>query len=124
MTDEEINTPASRDLDRLVAEKVMKQVRSGDCPIGDFNCPGIWTSRDECWWAPCLPCYSKDIAAAWEVVKRLRATGCAVHIGTHNNGHEWTVRASRGCLRASWEGHGDTAPLAICRAALRAVAAV
>ena len=60
--------------------------------------------------------YSSDIAAAWPVVEKLR-----LHIDQISD-NSWVVSTSH-----DWNepdityGYGDTAPLAICRAALKAV---
>jgi hypothetical protein len=72
-----------------------------------------------------LPHYSTDIAAAWKVVEAMRAAGYSVSIGYYANGCDVGITARNS--RAGWEavrpvygGHADTAPRAICIAALRA----
>ena len=119
MTREEIGKlEAGRELDALVAEKVMGW-RLLDPPQADQ--PSYWATwvmlphreaaKD---WSP-----STNIAAAWEVVERLRA-----------NGYSWmqfTLIADQWDLEMGQGGHdigcdtlAPTAPLAICRAALKA----
>lgn len=112
---------AGRELDALIAEKVMglKYEFEGDSPIyapNDF-----------------LPHYSTEIASAWEVIDKMWRDG------------EWRVTVFYGGDEARWwgaefaydanhlgaayhalydrkvEARADTAPLAICRAALLAV---
>lgn len=99
---------AGRALDALIATKVMHDI------------PGQALGPRH---------YSTDIAAAWEVVEKLR-TLAFVSIGTANgelmpNGlpeRLWVCTLS--CLgddvHSHIEGEADTAPLAICRASLKA----
>lgn len=124
--------PAGRALDALVATRVMGWVN-----VIESNPPNrTWPSRTRRHWrapgsvfARKLPHYSTDIAAAWEVVRALRDP-------TEGDERFWTLTDS-GSLGwhadLSWnakegdalvplgEGIGDTAPLAICRAALTAM---
>lgn len=72
------------------------------------------------------PSYSTDIAAAWKVVKHIKAT-------THFNvlvscptvmskpGYEWDCVFTAAIPENNRPGSGATAPEAICRAALKAV---
>jgi len=78
-----------------------------------------WPSQ---WYPPKVPHYSTEIAAAWEVVERLHELNWSFHldnVGFNSEiEKEWRV-----CLLA--KGHvvadGESAPEAICRAALAAV---
>lgn len=104
--------PPGRELDALIAEKVMQN------PLGR---PSFEEGQK---YFLDLQHYSTDIAAAWEVVERL---GLAIGINE--------VRPEEGkwiCLKDMGEGEGwlfgifegayaDTAPHAICLAALKAV---
>ena len=69
------------------------------------------------------PPYSTDIAAAWEVVEKLRATGEFCCIDVRHPIHEpiecafYKVASDHKPLI----GVGDTAPHAICLAALKAI---
>lgn len=114
---------AGRELDALVAEKVM-----GWQVIETDDCNGIdnyWLSKDgqHVWLLPhdfeaALPSYSTDIAAAWAVVEKMVADG-------------WDWKASpdgwaftKGIKVAFAAGTSDIrTTLLICRAALKAVAA-
>jgi hypothetical protein len=91
------------------------------------------------------PHYSTDIAAAWLVVEKLRGSGYLVRIQEHPDGFPFfreAVDPATGagaihkralCLiervqplgshRVEGQGYGDTAALAICRAALLALEA-
>ena len=121
---------AGPELDALIAEKVMGLVpceqwidgmgtlsiiHRGDCdaPI-KLQChdakPGRWTKR-----------YSTDISAAWEVVEKLTPQFIDFELGNRRNelfnadfiwGHG---------LRQYFRANANTAPLAVCRAALKAV---
>lgn len=124
---------AGREMDAAVAERVMGEARpTREFTISEFDTAMVGTpvlSPQGCWygvfefekgdkgeWVP-MP-YSTDIAAAWKVVERLKSLGWHVQI-----------KMSEGtkCLCAlendsdDWCGYEDTAPLAICRVALRAV---
>lgn len=111
-----------RELDALVAEKVMGlRVEWGqDTPCPDCDevgryCGGrAWCSPCRAWYYSAYKDYSTDIAAAWEVVERLVAGG-ERHFVVEKAG-AWLVRFREG----DWLP-GETAPHAICLAALRAV---
>ena len=128
-------------LDALVAEKVMGLRLDGDFPIQQDEAGG-WDPIDEEDGAghqrrPCyrtcgdhpmppyqyehgstcrrvVPEYSTDIAAAWEVVEKLRPTGPKLSIHAARLGYD--VEYGPG-----WFVSAPTAPLAICRAALKAI---
>jgi hypothetical protein len=73
-------------------------------------------SDTECW-SP-----STDIVTAWQVVEHLFAAGWALNIaGERGPGRPWDVRYWKGGERGM--AFADTAPLAICKAALIAVGA-
>jgi hypothetical protein len=111
-----------RDLDRLIAEKVMGRKVYGDRisrEAPELDIP-------ECW----LPRYSSDIAAAWEVVEKLRDSNFQLTLVTTKLSALATFYTPQ--ERIIWdnslpEGHtplkaiGDTAPHAICLAALKAM---
>ena len=120
--------PAGRALDAEVAEKVMgihvdkvlRSVNVRDLPKvnQEFQAIGIP--------ACCVPNYSSSIADAWSVVERLKEQGCDVMVrwaAAHANPlklHQETWL----CWIATSENKGfgdkaDTAPLAICLAALK-----
>lgn len=116
-----------RELDSLVAEKVMgwkwnehtawSPSGSTCARVSDVGCPPI----DPWWW---LPYYSSDISAAWEVVEKFRGfnpfweeenslnieiTPCHPSGWMVNFGDSTTIE------------YGESAPQAICRAAIKAV---
>ena len=121
-------------LDALIAEKVMGESKpTGNVPEGVLagaitssseggNWVGTTTgyaSGDEPVWIP--RSYSSDIEAAWKVVEKMRANVsmevefqiCAYEDGT------WSAE-----FGMEVEGYADTAPHAICLAALAAVGAL
>jgi hypothetical protein len=80
-----------------------------------------------------VPCYSTDIAAAWEVVEKMAEITYAAHVlckieyKQHVIGsNSWEVKMSTKIgvtpPRNDERAEAETAPLAICRAALKAVA--
>lgn len=73
--------------------------------------------------AEVLPSYSEDIAAAWEVVEQIGLFDARPSIDLdvglalqRESGGDWVVKYRFGCVVA----RGNTAPLAICLAALEA----
>ena len=143
------NLPAGQELDALVAEKVMDwQWRAwGDPPqrclyspeaiastveydlLGQVRLPTVSeTTVPACGDEPIhpvghVPHYSTDIAAAWQVVGQLLERGLHVVIATPPPGWKnWDVRGWNPETNSSrFISHADSAPLAICRAALEAV---
>lgn len=106
-----------RELDALVAEKVMGQTADvrerwrGNCLCGRSETCAV------CSWPLS---YSTDIAAAWEVVEKLDLLALYSLEGCEG---EWTVRKYYN--NDEWDEWDDTdgvsAPHAICLAALKAV---
>lgn len=93
-----------RELDALIAEKVM----------------GLATAEedsDENWVPVGVPGYSTDIAAAWEVVGKLWEDQESVFELTRPVGSGFNCRFRQGAIK-EW---GETAPHAICLAALKSV---
>jgi len=112
-----------RDLDILVAEKVMG-----------------WTScKDSPWWymeiRPEVPAYSGSIIDAWEIAEKLHMTvhtpNAPYACGEYANGGNWENEEEKykaECCRhgaPEWSdtvvAHGLTAPHAICMTALKAM---
>ena len=128
-------TEAGPELDRLVAEKVMGWTNLDDMwsPFLRNPSTGLYrkdANQQKTRWAP-----STDIRAAWEVVEKLRTDGWAPSLfGPIPEDGPWAGLAivwyaqlerqwldRTGKPREFAEDYGDTAPLAICLAALRAV---
>lgn len=129
---------AGRAMDALVAEKVMGWTR-WEWERGDWDGPAdatifaqherslaVYANGEEepsFWFAP-----STDIAAAWQVVERMRDLGWPWG-GARWRVSEWTsprkaeFSAQFEKLNVTVGADAETAPLAICRAALAAVEA-
>lgn len=108
---------AGREMDKLIAEKVMGWGDFWSDPNGVIlmgNPPGNTVEDDRIE----VPHYSTDIAAAWQIVEySLQQRGW----GFHSLDEGWSASffvTGRTSLILS---HADTAPLAICRAAFLAV---
>lgn len=108
---------AGRELDALVAKKVM-----GFCRYrlqqGSFDRDDLWGECENAnhWFG--LPCYSKDIAAAWQVVEKvLNNRLFDFDLSTSDGSESWRAFFR---MHAPVVAFADTAPLAICLAALKA----
>lgn len=122
MTPEDIDRlEAGRELDMLVANMVIEPLSSYPSPYHkQGSCPARSCSRCE----SACPHYSTDIAAAWLVVEKMRE-GRWKHFRIEYWVDSWAVLQDYIPGVAAWgqSTRADTAPLAICRAALKAVAA-
>lgn len=113
---------AGRELDALVAERVMgwRSIGSdgistfGDPPNDPLDLSGTGDGHFH------VPRYSTDISAAWEVVEKAKDWRITIDGGEYH-GDSWGVKIANN--DGYFYGFGDTAPLAICRAALAAVGA-
>lgn len=106
-----------RELDTLVAEKVMGMTRQGTNSLNGeawFRIAGIeHTSRT-------APSYSTDISAAWEVWEAPHCDAWRIGRSPSNGHYEITNPYEDNFLVAS----APTAPHAICLAALKSVGAI
>lgn len=108
---------AGRELDALIAASVFgrphRKPTHGTC----CTCQTCGWDKDNC------ECgYSDDITKAWEVVEKLNARGEWVTVGL-NAAHRAQCFISTSGERENVDVEAETAPLAICLAALRAVGA-
>lgn len=108
ITDEQIlNLPPGRDLDSHIALRVMgfKQITI----VGKYYFTDPIDTQ--------LKSYSTDIAAAWEVLQHLKNKGAEINVGFFE---QWdcSIDYPIGC---NWRSEAETAPEAICKAALLAV---
>ncbi len=113
--DDILNMPASREMDALIANMVMGWKWVTTQRMADGELTGI--SRDEggVTYVDTVPNYSKGLSAAWEVVNICHQ----YKIGSPSNlGNTFAFVQLR---MKSAQATADTAPLAICRAALLAV---
>lgn len=122
---------AGRELDARIAKKVMGLPECHKRFI-KFTISGVQNSWDcpvhgpqGCIFPSYTPSYSTDIAAAWQVVEKLLSTtpqGGDIHI-EKLGGAGWKVGCCFNQSEGGWDGwiEAETAPLAICRAALAAM---
>lgn len=106
--------PAGREMDALIAEKVMDAEVYREFHTARFK-QGQLPNGHELIGIGGIPRYSTDIAAAWEVVKRLKNYNFYIRLfydGRYGCSFTEPPRI------IAW---GNTAPLAICRAALKAL---
>ena len=125
--DEILNMPAGREMDALVADRVMglHMYKPSDAACKLIGIPygtSLWKvgngDNDHGLFLSGLPNYSTDIAAALEVVGK--ATGFQLEFDYPESYFVsiWLM----GHFRLPWpRAFAETAPLAICRAALLAV---
>lgn len=90
---------------------------------GDIEREKMYDERVE--WQPDKE-YSEDIAAAWEVVEKMEDKGYRCDVSNVNpdgepNWYAKFLKFTKGEFPTYWMERSDTAPLAICLAALRAV---
>lgn len=114
-----------RELDALVAEKVM-----GLKPRNEFEGNTVVPPHYTVYLrgnTVYMPRYSTDIAAAWEVVEKMKEMGCVDIQALHGAHYQVQIDRYDG---KSWETafvestQGDTAPHAISLVALKAVGAL
>lgn len=110
--DEILNMPAGRDADALIEYHIMKtQVpRNSDGHLSRSWVDGYGYENTF---------YSTDIAAAWEVVEKFKENW-VVEVGV-NGGFYWCDMDNYKGVLGFHSARADSAPLAICRAALLAV---
>ena len=113
---------AGRDLDALVAERVMGWVHHPEQILGmpPSTQAEFWTymSGESRHHVPAIPSYSTSLAAAWEVVEKFRGFEIIRIMD------QYVVHIPASILKDDYLVEGivaDTAPLAICLAALKAV---
>lgn len=98
-----------RELDALIAEKVMG--------FDPNSTDSLRTLLYHSYPGGHFPCYSTNIACAWEVVEKMSPRDDKFEISKYKNGlYEATFRY----FEAEWS-EAETAPHAICLAALKAV---
>lgn len=106
-----MNISESRELDSLVAEKVMGWTKRGD-GYGMHN----WWGDDKCAYIQEVARFtpSENISAAWMVVEKMREAGYGATIQAQHGGNNWICIGTHGV-------EGKSIPECICRAALLAV---
>lgn len=119
---------AGRQLDAMIAEKVMGYAHP------PWQAGAKTANPNGCHWS-CSVCnpapFSSSIAAAWQVVEKRSHSGVDFYLERHPNGETHWARfndTTQGTFNADGcqdkrlgDADAQTAPLAICRAALKAV---
>jgi len=122
--------PAGREMDRAVAIECMGwiQVETGINPEQKIYAPPTGNPHDDGFWLGkmvdhLVPKFSTDIAAAWKVVEKLKTIGIHLWwVGEEDSTPGWT--ASMGInLKPGVTAWAESAPLALCRAARKAMGA-
>lgn len=111
---------AGRELDALVAEKVFGMHRHPGCDLDDHlraECYGTGTEEG---YGPVVD-YSTDSAAAWQVVEKLTELHVVSVSCMLNKRWRCEVVQAHSQRQTPVNAIADTAPLAICLAALKAV---
>jgi hypothetical protein len=113
---------AGRELDRLVHERVWAQCahrnrRKAVCSQGPTEvCEDC---GEDAWWGEkSVPWYSANMTNAWRVVEHMRTQGWLFTLADSSEPGQWYARFHR--LNRLNAAVRETAPLAICRAALAA----
>jgi hypothetical protein len=116
MTTEQL--PAGMDLDRLVAERVLgwTDVRARNTGAGVMV-----FGRDPAGNVRTLRPFSGDIRCAWEVVEAMQARGYRYRLNDYGPKRSFHCAAFFNDQEYGALIHGDTAPHAICLAALAAL---
>ena len=123
MNADEIMALEGVELSHLVADKVFGvQTRELPCPLGDLH---RYICQCGHYYDACICHYHKAMEHAWDVVEKMRDAGYSFSQGYHDDWDNWIACFDRGDRVIFWGGdgvgEGETAPLAICRAALLAV---
>jgi hypothetical protein len=123
--DEIQNMPAGREMDALIAGKIMgyKKIVIGSISWWVKESPLAMSYQ---FMAECADyCPSQDIAAAWQVVEKIKGLCFETQILMWDYSDKVTVclfpRHGHEEFIPTLTVHAETAPLAICRAALLAV---
>ncbi len=107
-----------RELDALVAEKVMGWKSFGEHWAIPGEANDIRRVHKKVHWRP-----SEDISAAWQVVSHMKSqsNGLFGFMVDLRLSEEWDAEFDMYDEQESYKATGDTAPHAICLAALKAV---
>lgn len=127
--DEILNMPAGREMDALVAEKVLGlqpcdawEMFHWSMSGGEYiHHPERCIHGNKCYPVDFCPEYSNNIYSAWKVMEKIIEYGPAIRWDIEENYWYCTLWYSSDPNDVLCEGQADTASLAICRAALLAM---
>lgn len=106
-----------RELDALIAEKVLGWSWDEKTAISPSGSRNAVKAGDPFWW---LPEYSIDIAAAWEVVEKMKQLDFNFTLQNDSFISGWEAAFSKANSHTVWFRE-ESAPHAICLAALQAL---
>lgn len=117
---------AGRELDALIAEKVMGLRSELSLASSQQKYEQIRNKIEHC------PIYSTDIAAAWEVVEKMNLLSADFKLVAYDSGYVWvaefkTTREMPGTIyreTIEHKGEAESSPHAICIAALKAIGGI
>ena len=131
--DEILAMEPGRELDALVAERVMGKPKPTVIPRSDEKFLETWDDWGGAWLARfkgdneigqyyALP-FSTNISKAWEVVEKMQELGCMIELDRYYPGENSGLWTCLFCAGSELCGRAEvpTAPEAICKAALLAV---
>lgn len=113
--------PAGREMDYMIGKEIMKLkgVREGTKgPEGKPYKGWEYVFVDIDGSNQPVPNYSTDIAVAWEVVEKLNGSGCQLALKPVGGSGIWECK---NLLPGGKSAQSGNVPLAICRAALKAM---
>ena len=123
--DEILNIPAGREIDTIILRDILKYkpvyVQEGALfgTVGELDC---WYDEGGMF-VPLGTSPSNDISTAWKVVEKMKENpDVGIALSDYSSGGFCFTFFGPGMFE--YEGDAETVPLAICRAALLAVAAV
>ena len=114
-----LTLPAGREFDAVVAKKVMEK-KVCICHCGDHATRSFSGTCSECH-QRIATSYSTSIVAAWEVFEKLCRDHPEYELALSWDGEKWRVLCLNGTDSPPVLGSAPSAPLAIVRAALKAV---
>lgn len=112
----------SRDLDALIAEKVMGWTNEYLPDIyGIYR--SVWYSpnRDDCFKKYVGPKWSTDIHAAWRIVEKLDKRFCLIKEDPNSNERPYKAWFQKDAEEGYSVSYGESAAHVICLAALKAI---
>lgn len=118
MTD--IDTMSIDDLRIAVARELMGWSEISSRRSADGTLTGVITTNGR-WIVDDIPDYPRDIAAAWLVVEKMRERYAVTLDDELRSLGPWEFEIFCSGHKTIAQGHGKTAPEAICRAALKVV---
>jgi hypothetical protein len=111
-----------KDLDSLIAEKIMGWKKI-ELSVPFYGLYWMWGKKEGCLYHDIQECpkYSTDIAAAWQVVDKLKDYMCELEFDFGYENRIWAMFTVAGIideLHPSFQSEGKSAAHAICLAAL------